>query len=197
MTIIIKDIQISAVSITWWWGPEWCDKMLLPHFFLKPRSLRNQFEDKDCWLWNQSQAIPCQNEAVVPASASAVGTHYVRIVSSVKVDNLRGYWRDNFCFLVESLVRWFTYGNRTHDQEGAKVSLHLCLIPATPEEESLKVLLASNSNQNLCQIKGLNLQEFLFQDTSMTYAILLTWHNGLPDVAMKSRLPKVLKHKPF
>lgn len=48
VTIIIKDIQITAVSIMWWWGPEWCNKMLFPHFFLKIRYLRNQFEDKDC-----------------------------------------------------------------------------------------------------------------------------------------------------
>lgn len=169
---------------------------VISSFFLKPSYLRNQFEDKDCWLWNQSQAIPCQNEAVVPASASAVGTHCVSIVSSVKVDNLRGYVEGLFLLSigkpVEMLHIW-----KLHPWPGAKFSLHLCLIPATPEEESLKVLLASNSNQNLCQIKGLNLQEFLFQDTSMTYAILLTWHSGLPDVAMKSRLPKVLKHKPF
>lgn len=165
-------------------------------FFIRPRYLRNQFEDKDCWLWNQSQAIPCQNEAVVPASASAVGTHYVSIVSSVKDDRLRGYMEGQFLLSVgkpgEMLHIW-----QLHPWPGAEVSLHLCLIPATSEEESLKVLLASNSNQNLCQIKGLNLQEFLFQDTSMMYAILLTWHSGLPDVAMKSRLPKVLKHKPF
>lgn len=195
---MLKDIQITAVSLTWWWGPEWCNKMFFPHFFIRPRYLRNQFEDKDCWLWNQSQAIPRQNEAVVPASASAVGTHYVSIVSSVKDDNLRGYVEyveGQFLLSVgkpgEMLHIW-----KPHLWPRTEVSLYLCLIPATPEEESLKVLLASNSNQNLCQIKGLNLQEFLFQDTSMTYTILLTWHSGLPDVAMKSRLPKVLKHKP-
>lgn len=111
MTIIIKDTEISADSVRWWWGP----RMVQQDAISASVSSDPGISEANLRI----KTVDCETKAEQYCAKKRqlyqqVHQHILYNYSLLCEDGLtQDMWRDNFCFLLESLAQCFTCGSST------------------------------------------------------------------------------------